>query len=295
MRLGCRGHDFGRSRLEELAGKVAGAGFESVQLALSKALSDAPAAGALDAAYARRAAAAFAGRGVSIAVLGCYINPIHPDPAERAAGIARFKELLGLARDFGPDASAPVPAFPPPERPLAFPVVGTETGSRNADCSFHPGNSSDEAFELLVEALRELAAAAEAAGALACVEGVVRHVASSPARLRAALDAAGSPRLGVILDPVNFLDETNWEARERIFDEAFELLGDRILVLHTKDFRIRGGALELCPPGKGLLDYPRLMRRLRAARPGADILIEDLATADMAAAALHLRRAWEGA
>lgn len=36
--LGCRAHDFGKLALEELAGKVADAGFDCLQLAPAKAV-----------------------------------------------------------------------------------------------------------------------------------------------------------------------------------------------------------------------------------------------------------------
>jgi len=273
MRIGCRAHDLGRfSTAEELARRVAGSGFRSAQMALSKALVPPPSE--LSPGYARQVAGAFRDAGAAIAVLGCYINPIHPDPDERAAGIARFKELLGLAKDFSTG----------PGGYLGFPVVATETGSHNADCSPHPGNSGDRAFGLLVEALAEIAQAAEGCGTIACVEGVVRHVASTPARLRAAIDAVGSPSLQVLFDPVNFLDGSNYREQGRMIDEAFELLADRILVVHAKDFRPAGGELKICPPGTGLLDYPRFLRLLRASRPEVDLLIEDLRPEDMGAA-----------
>jgi sugar phosphate isomerase/epimerase len=78
-------------------------------------------------------------------------------------------------------------------------------------------------------------------------------------------------------------------------DEAFSLFGDRILVLHAKDFRPGApGApeLETCPAGSGNLDYAHLFSELKRRKPGLDILIEDLKPEAMDAAAAFIRESW---
>jgi L-ribulose-5-phosphate 3-epimerase len=265
--FGCRAHDLGRRSAADLARLAAEKGFSCVQLAPPKAIPGIGAdPGSIGEAAAKAMAAAFAERGVRISVLGCYINPIHPDPIERRRSIDRFKEYLGLCASFG---SA---------------IVATETGSVIPDTSFHPDNRGDGPFRALVEALAEIAAAAEKAGAHACVEGVVRHVAWSPRRLKQALDEVGSKSIRVLFDPVNFLDQDNWRDQGRMFDEAQEFLGDRIRVFHAKDFRIERGAFKVCPPGKGLLDYRRFFRLVAATLPEGDVLIEEIEAVDMAGA-----------
>lgn len=270
--LGCRAHDFGRLPLEELAARIAGAGFDCIQFAPAKAVAgfEPGPDGGIDAAFAARAAAAFTRRGVRISVLGCYINPIHPDPEERRRALDRFKAYLRAAPDLGCG------------------IVATETGSLNADCSFHPGNRGEAPFEALEASVAELAGEAERRGVTFCVEGVVRHVAHSPRRLADLVARVGSPALAFLLDPVNYLDASNYEDRGRIVDEAFSLFGRGIRVLHAKDLVPAaagdGMAPRVVPPGKGILDYPRILASLEAANPAADILIEDLGPDDMPAA-----------
>lgn len=287
--LGCRAHDFGRLPLDELAARIADAGFSCLQFAPNKAVAgfEPGPDGGIPAAFAARAAAAFASRGLRISVLGCYINPIHPDPDERRRALDRFKAHLRAAQDLGCG------------------IVATETGSLNADCSFHRGNRDEAPFEELVTSISGLAEEAERRGLTLCVEGVVRHVAHSPRRLADLVARVGSPALAFLLDPVNFLDESNYEDRERIIGEAFSLFGPRIRVLHAKDFlpaaaigddptgdaapgtRPPAGAtpaLRIVPPGRGLLDYPRILARLEEAASAADILIEDLRPSDMPSA-----------
>jgi L-ribulose-5-phosphate 3-epimerase len=270
--LGCRGHDFGQNDLAGLAELVTGKGFDCLQLAPAKAIAgftELP-GGRIDPGFASRATAAFQARGLRISVLGCYINPIHPDPDKRRAQLDRFKAYLQASVLFG------------------TPIVATETGSLNADCSAHPGNGGKEAFEALVASVAGLAAAAEEAGAIACLEGVTSHVAGSPARLARVLKAVASPSLKVILDPVNFLDASNLGRAREIIEEAFELLGPDILVLHAKDCRLDGGSLRILPAGQGILDYGSILSALADANPQADILLEDLRPADMDGARGHI-------
>jgi sugar phosphate isomerase/epimerase len=274
--LGCRAHDLldparvgalGLPALDELASRIADKGFGSVQLALAKAVPGLDSSlGRLSPGLAYRVAEIFARHGVRIAVLGCYINPVHPDPDARRASLERFKEHLRFCRDFGCH------------------IVATETGSRNADCSYHPGNADPGLFEELVASVSQLAEAAEKSGSIVCVEGVVRHTASTPEKLARLLGRVRSDNLQALFDPVNFLDAGNYRDQRKIIDEAFALYGDRILVVHAKDFLPAESGLAVVPPGKGLLDYPYLLGKLKRAKPYADILIEDLRPDSMEAA-----------
>ncbi|HCM26861.1 MAG: hypothetical protein A2Z99_16835 [Treponema sp. GWB1_62_6] len=277
MELGCRAHDFGKLAVAELAKKIREKGFSHAQLALAKAIADVDAGpGKLNAELAGRIAETWRREGVRISVLGSYFNPVGPDLEERERGAGRFMEQLRFAGAFG------------------CPVVATETGSLNADWSAHPDNGSEAAFALFVETMRPVAAEAERRKVFACIEGVVRHVILSPARLRRALDELASPGIRVLLDPVNFLDENNYEDRDRIIEESFELFGDLIVTAHIKDFAVRKGQIEVVPAGSGLMDYGRLFRLLKAL-PRVDVILEDLRPEAMEGAARFVREAWEKA
>ena len=135
LTLGARAHDFGKLPADQLAEKIAAKGLTSVQLALAKAIdginSD---TGGLSPGLATHVRDAFQRHGVRIAVLGCYVNLVHPDLAERRQLLTRFKEHLRFARDFGCS------------------VVATETASLNADWSPHPDNGGEAAFRNLLYA-----------------------------------------------------------------------------------------------------------------------------------------------
>lgn len=258
IHLGVRAHDFGKRPVEQLAATVAAKGFSCVQLALAKALDGINTeTGGLSPGLARHVRQTFERFGVSIAVLGCYINPIDPDPARRAQQMARFKEHLRFARDFGCS------------------VVATETGSRNADWSFHPDNLTDATLRELTDQVGELVRDAEKAGVFVCIEGVTRHVVSTPRKMKEVVDAIGSPNLQVLFDPVNLLSVENYRDQKRVIEESFELFGDRIAVVHAKDFVVDGDALKPTVLGEGLLQSALVFQHLKARKSFIDVLLED--------------------
>jgi len=259
-RVGVRAHDLGCAPVEELARRVAANGFSCVQLALNKAILglNMP-AGGLHAELAREIGAAFARQGVGIEVLGCYINPIHPDPQTRVWQLEFFKDHLRVARDFG------------------CRIVALESGSVNADYSPHPANEGEEAFAILLASLSELVAEAEKFDIMVGLEPVVGHTVSSTRKMRRVLDAIRSRHLGVVLDPVNLLSVANFRAQAEVMAEALEGLGDHVVVVHAKDFIFDGWTLRIVPAGHGQLDYGSVLNFVRWRQPSAALLLEGAA------------------
>ena len=269
--LGVRAHDFGKLPVDQLAATVAAKGFSTVQLALAKAIEGLNTdTGCLSPGLARHVRQAFERHGVAIAVLGCYFNPIDPDRDRRAQHVARFKEHLRFAREFGCS------------------VVATETGSRNADWSFHPDNTSDAALNEVIDQVGELVREAEKFGVFVCIEGVTRHVVSTPQRMKRVLDAIASPNLQVLFDWVNLLSIENHQEKNRVIEEAFALFGDRIQVIHAKDYIAEGGELKPAVIGKGQLPFDVLFRHLKQ-KQCIDILLEETspATIDVSVQAIQ--------
>ena len=131
LRIGVRPTTSGKLPADELARRIADSGLTCVQLAVNKAIAGAdlkPGRGDLNPGLAWHIGEAFSRHRLQIAVLGCYINLSHPDPAARAPLLSYFKEHLRYARDFGCG------------------IVATETGSLNPDWSFHPENRGDRGF-----------------------------------------------------------------------------------------------------------------------------------------------------
>lgn len=259
MRIGVRAHDFGKLPAEELAGRIAAKGLSCVQLAPSKAIEGLDLhPGDLNPGLAFHIGQAFHRHGLQIAVLGCYINPIHPDPDTRKVLLDFFKEHLRFARDFGCG------------------LVALETGSMNADYSFHPDNHGEEAFELSLAGIASLAEEAEKWGVMVGIEGVATHVVSTPARMRRILDTIGSSHLQVVFDPVNLMSADNYRSQDAIIQQAFDLYGDRIVVVHAKDFTVRDKEFSAVRTGMGCLNHDLLLGLLRKRKPHINVLLEEV-------------------
>lgn len=258
IRIGVRAHDFGCLPAGELAAKIAAQNLVCAQLALGKAIAGLNLKpGILNPGLAFEIGGAFRQQGVQIAVLGCYVNPIHPDPATRKALLGLFKEHLRYARDFGSG------------------LVALETGSLNADYSPHPDNHSEAAFQQALASLAELAAEAENFGVVVGIEAVASHVVSTPQKMRRMLEAVASNNLQVVFDPVNLLAVENFHAQERVIGEAFELFGERIAIIHAKDFVVENGQLRSASAGRGKLRHDLVMKFAVEEKPGISILLED--------------------
>ena len=278
MRLGVRAHDFGKMQLDELAKRIAAHGLCATQFAAVKSIpgfdSD---AGRVSPGLATFARDAFHAGGISIAVLGCYINLGTPDEADASFQMVRFKEYLRHARDFGCS------------------LVGTETGSVRADFSFHPDNHGEAAFQRVLGRVRELTRVAEKFGVFVAIEGVAQFVVNSPRRLRRLLDEAESDNVRIIFDPVNLLTAENYREQDAIIEESFALFGDRIAAFHAKDFVITPeGEFRQVAAGTagGMLNYPLFFRLAKQHKPHAYVLLEDTHPETLAQSVTFAREAW---
>jgi sugar phosphate isomerase/epimerase len=261
LQIGLRAHDYGTNvSPEKLADILVLYRPASIQLALAKALSGVPGPGGLSPGYVRKIRNIFEDRGIAIAVLGCYINPVHPDPDVREKQLRRFEEHLRFARDFGCS------------------IVGTETGSCNGDCSFHPDTEKPETFDLLCHSLERLINTAEKSGSIAAIEAVAdQHTVSSIEKMRSVMRRLASPALKVIYDPVNLIPRAGlFQSQKDFFAEAFAAFGDEIAAIHAKDFRMdANGKTGTLPAGTGELDYSSLLSLIAERKPGIDILLEN--------------------
>lgn len=277
MNLGVRAHDFGKLPLDELAGRIAAHGLNCIQFAATKALAGFDEdAGRLNPGLAVHARDTFARHGIRIAVLGCYINLADPDETARRFQLERFKEHLRHARDFGCS------------------VVGTETGSLHSDFSWHPDNHGEDAYQRVAEGVQELIDEAEKFGVFVCIEGVERYVIHAPSSLKRLIDDVRSNNLQVIFDPVNLLNAQNHQEQDRIIEEAFALFGDRIEIVHVKDFTMANGEFRPQAAGTpgGLLNHSLLFRLMKQHKPWVQVLLEDTHSDTIARSAQFVREAY---
>ncbi len=245
MNIGIRLHDTAPGTLKERLGFARAQGFSCAHVALSKvlddfAMEDAPEK--LTDEYALRVRKEFDESGLECAVLGCYLNLADPNPERRLKTQEIYKAHLRFAAKIGAR------------------VVGTETYANPESAFSDPAPQSEEAFQLLLDSLKPVIRCAEECGAVLAVEPVWCHIISTPERAVRMLEELPSENLQIILDAVNLIAPEEANRAEDIIRNAISLLGDRVRILHMKDYVITPeGELDACACGLGSMRYEQLL------------------------------------
>jgi len=280
IQLGLRLHDAEKLPVEELLPLVRQKGFTCSHLALSKLFKDLPCTtAALTPGYANYLRRVFNQNGIDIAVIGNYLNLLHPDEeylrdaAEKYYAHIRFASLLGCG------------------------MVGTETGAPNREYTFCPECRKDETLSLFINRLKPIVRCAEEFGVIFAIEPVARHSVYDPKSCRRVLDEIGSHNLQVLFDPVNMLDLDNVDHRDELFQEAIELLGKDIAMVHLKDFvRVNEGyGLKSVGAGTGEMDYSAIMKYLKKEKPFIYATLENTTPENAAACRQAMQDVYDNA
>ena len=262
--IGMRAHDLEYDDIEVLAENLKKYDMKRIQLALMKSVKDVQQAGGVfDEGIAEKIKTALDKNDIKVTVLGCYINPVCPDKEARKREIEKFRENIKYARVLGAD------------------MIGTETGSVSPDGLFHPYNHSEENYQDFLAVMKELVAYARDLGVTVGVEAVTIFTIHSPETMKRFLDDIGFDNVRVIFDPMNYLDIGNFGQQREIYKKAFELYGDKISVIHCKDFVVEGDSLKYVLPTYGGLDYEYLSELARKHCPDVPWLLEEVKEKDV--------------
>ncbi len=288
MEIGFRAHDFGKfDSVESLASTIETYKKRSqIQLALNKVIPSSPKYSEYTPEYISSVRDTLREHGVSVAIIGCYINPVHPDPSIREDHLRRFERNLELHEEFG------------------CRYVGTETGSANPDCSYNPLTFEEENFSLFLSSVERLLRKAEDVGAVVTLEAVSRqHTICSAKRMRRVLDTFRSDNLKVIYDPINLtswlgIEEEDGSVREKPSKEAVEravradldLLAPDIVAIHAKNYVLdsNGWKIGNKPLMEGVVDWSVIFSLLREYGIDVPILLENLKPSTLKETLLYL-------
>lgn len=206
--------------------------------------------------------------GISIVGLGGYRNLVAADPARLEKNLLFLERCLELAPGLGTA------------------VVATETGTRhpNSDWSDSAENSLPRSWQKLEEGVGRLLKTAERCGSILALEGYVNNVLARPDQLSVLFRAFPSPRLGLILDPYNYISRDLVPVADLVCAEFLERHADRFAIAHLKDVAPQGaggfgdradlvGTPEYCT---GIFPQQTYMRFLRDRRPDLPIIFEHL-------------------
>ena len=258
MQLGIRLHDTKKLPFEERIADVRELGFKCGHMALGKVIDEFSTKDeALTPGLAMYIKNVFAKNNVDIAVLGCYLNLATPNEEQLKQNVHRYMAHIRFASWLGCG------------------VVGTETGCPNETYSYVPECHNEESLQLFIRNLRPVVEYAEKMGVVIAIEPVAKHIVSTPVRARRVLDEINSPNLQIILDPVNLLAEWNYQDAKKVVDEAIELLGDDVAMVHIKDYVIVDGKLRSVAAGTGEMDYTSLIKWMKEKKPYIHATLED--------------------
>ncbi len=279
--IGFRAHDFGSfpsvSALAETVASVKTPAF--IQLALGKVVKSSKPWQEWDEEYIAGVAKDLSDKGVGIAVVGCYINPVHPDENEREKQLERFEKSLELNRAFG------------------CRVVGTETGSWTPDISYSLDTFTDKVFTVFLKSIERMVKAAEKYDAICAIEAVsYHHTICSVERMARVLETFPSDHLKVIYDPVNLIPingirekdgsfpaVASQEAQRDFYTQALDAYGQRICAIHCKDYVLdeKGFKCGDLPALTGVFDWKNFFKELRERKLDVPVLLENLEPATL--------------
>jgi sugar phosphate isomerase/epimerase len=215
---------------------------------------------------------AAAATGIEIAALSATYNMTDPVEERRASGRRSFAALAALARSMGAR------------------LLTVCSGSRDRDDQWrhHPDNATPGAWADMCREFEFLIQHAEQHHIEIGVEPEQANVVSSAARARDLLREFSGGPIRIVLDPANLIEHAGPSRQQTIIDEALDLLGDHIALVHAKD-RDAGG--RVAAAGQGIVDWRRLIGQLRASGYEGHLIAHGLPASEAPQTASYLKAA----
>jgi sugar phosphate isomerase/epimerase len=231
----------------------------------------------------------FRDNNLPICCISGYTNIIHPDKDERARRVGYLKEIIKHAQYLG------------------SPYVISETGTYNTESDWvhHPKNKTEEGFEECRKVVADLSQFAYDHGAVFLLETYVNNVVGSVEETVKMFAQVDHPGLGLLMDPTNYFESHNIDDMDKILNQVFDTLQDKIKIGHAKDVKRSGddkaekhadigdadaleshtfrgvGEIELPAPGLGSLNYDLYLKLLSRKHPNIPMIIEHLEESDV--------------
>lgn len=251
--IGLRGHDIGAD-FGDMLKNADTFNVRNIQLAMTRTLTEYNFYEiGYDFEVAKKIKKALDDKGVNISVLSCYINPVERDEKVLERDLVLFENFIRYAKVF--DAG----------------VVGTETGFYKS----MEVTRSEENYQFFLKNIRRLVKKAEKNNVVIGIEPVDLFTIHSPETMARLLSDVNSDNLAVILDLSNIITVENYECQHKILDSAFELLGDKIRVIHLKDFKIIDGKKKYTIAGTGDYDIEYLFSWIAKIGIKPDIILDE--------------------
>jgi len=210
-------------------------------------------------------------RQISIAAVSGTFNMIHPDVRTRNSGLHKLAILIRACDKMKTNLVS----------------LCTGTGDPDNQWKSHPYNNTPEAWEDLVRSLEQALQSAEQSGVILGVEPELANVVNSVEKARTLLDQMQSKHLKIILDPANLFEKAIQKEQHHLLDNAFDRLGNDIVMAHAKDRDISG---EFVAAGQGVLDYKYYLSCLGNTGFEGPVLLHGLEESEVSTSHSFLKR-----
>ncbi|HHP7417972.1 TPA: sugar phosphate isomerase/epimerase family protein [Enterococcus faecium] len=259
LNITIRGHDLSQVQtIEDLAEKTKEQGIHTLQLALGLSFPAIPSgANEINSGMRNYVKRVLEKQEVTVGILSCYINMIHPDLTIREELLTKFEQYLRYASSFGAS------------------MVASETGCVLPEIQYTEENFTDEAFAEAVSVIRRLVKAGEKYQMMVGIEPGLNHPVYSLARVEQLIQAVDSDYLGIILDPTNLITSTDYQEQVQLVEEAFERFGEKICAVHLKDFRVEQEKIVPVNLGDGMIEYTKIKEIIKKNRPYLYVVLEE--------------------
>jgi sugar phosphate isomerase/epimerase len=208
--------------------------------------------------------------GVKLVALSGTYNMIHPDKSVRNTGLRRLQVLLEAARS------------------LNIPLVTLCTGTRDGEDQWrhHPDNATPQAWSDLIREMERAVGMAELLGVDLGIEPEQANVVTSAGDAKKLIDAIGSKRIRIVLDPANLFEVADRLQAQRIIAGAIDVLGPAIAMAHAKDRHPDG---SFATAGTGVVDFADFAARLNASGFEGAMVTHGLSVDEAPGVAAYLR------
>ena len=259
LNITIRGHDLSQVQtIEDLAEKTKEQGIHTLQLALGLSFPEmSSGANEINSGMGNYVKQVLEKQEVSVGILSCYINMIHPDLTIREELLTKFEQYLRYASSFGAS------------------MVASETGCVLPEIQYTEENFTDEAFAEAVSVIRRLVKAGEKYQMMVGIEPGLNHPVYSLERVEQLIQAVDSDYLGIILDPTNLITSTDYQGQVQLVEEAFERFGEKICAVHLKDFRVEQEKIVPVNLGDGVIEYTKIKEIIMKNRPYLYVVLEE--------------------
>lgn len=204
-------------------------------------------------------------RNILFSEVGAWCNLLTSEKALRKQNLQMVIDRLALAEELGAKTCVNI------------------VGTRCEENWFGPaeGNYSEDFFAEAVDTARSIVDAVHLRHTKLSFEMMPYCFLDSPEEYLRFLKAVDRKEVGVHFDPVNCINSPRIYYQNGLFlQEAFRLLGDRIVSIHLKDIRIDhtlvSTAFDEVPIGQGNMDYRILLREASKLSPEIPLMLEHL-------------------